>query len=208
MTPCSRSSSSARAWRLDAAATSEANEILRRHGLPEVNTRVIVTDMDGNARSGFVADAFSEENTELGISDEGVKIALDDGTIIEEFITQLDRTGIQIAALPSETSVKEGEGAPLVGEEAPALPDAPPGAEAPLQAPAGLVPEAGSAPGDSRRRRLFGDQDRAEAGTGRVEATDADLVTLTGDQVDVDLRPDDAAVVITGDHRARRARAA
>lgn len=140
MTLCSRSSSSARAWRLDAAATSEANEILRRHGLPEVNTRVVVSDPEGNARSGFVADAFSEENTEFGIADEGVKIVLDDGTMLEEFIAQLDRTGIQIAALPSETSVKEGEGAPLVGEEAPALPDHPPARKRPYTGLRGWCP--------------------------------------------------------------------
>ena len=112
---------------MDAAATSEANEILRRNDLPEVNTRVVVTDLEGNARPGMVADAFSEENDELGISEEGVKIALDDGTMLEEFVAQLDRLGIEITSAGAEV--------------APAAPKPPKTEETPPAAPVEAAPD-------------------------------------------------------------------
>ena len=79
-----------------AEATGTANDILRRNGLPAVGARVTVTLPDGETAPGEVADAFTETNAELGLAEDGIKIALDGGGTFEQFVTDLGQRGIAI----------------------------------------------------------------------------------------------------------------
>ncbi len=81
----------------DAEASESANAILRRNNLPLVGARVIVTLPDGETAVGEVTDAFQETNAELGFTEDGIKVALDDGGVFEEFVTDMDQRGIVVA---------------------------------------------------------------------------------------------------------------
>lgn len=79
----------------DGDATTRANEILRAHNLPEVGARVTV-DRGAGPVAGEVVDAFTAENAELGLKDDGIKIALDDGTTFEEFVDTIAASRVRI----------------------------------------------------------------------------------------------------------------
>ena len=78
-------------------ATDSANDILQRNNLPAVGARVTVTQPDGEAATGEVTDSFTESNAELGLEEDGIKIALDDGGVFEEFVGDIADRGIVIA---------------------------------------------------------------------------------------------------------------
>jgi hypothetical protein len=82
-----------------AAGTSKANQVLRATGMPDVGTRVDVSH-NGRTQQGAVADAWT---VSVGGQDSvGVKIKLDDGTMIEEPIATLHDMGVIVTpvALP------------------------------------------------------------------------------------------------------------
>ncbi len=80
----------------DVTASTSANEILTRNGLPNVNSRVTVTLSDGKVTAGKVEDAFTETNEELGLQSDGVRVALDDGQQVVEFFDDMHEFGVTI----------------------------------------------------------------------------------------------------------------
>ena len=140
----------------DGDAVTEANAILVRNDLPETNTPVSVTLSDGTLRTGTIIDAFTQENAELGVVDDGVKVLLDDGSMLEEFTEQLRRSGVSISPL-TEIDIS---GAPLDQQ----------GID-PTQTPP-LAPEAGSpaaGPGGTIQESEVTDDRKAESGLARPE---------------------------------------
>ncbi len=79
----------------DGEATQRANAILDRMGQPHVGQRITKTE-NGVDISGVVDDAFAETVDELGITDEGIKIRLDDGTTFEAFGKTLADMGVAL----------------------------------------------------------------------------------------------------------------
>ncbi|MEK9722782.1 MAG: hypothetical protein VW405_04770, partial [Rhodospirillaceae bacterium] len=85
-----------RAIQQDAAASTRANQILARAGLPPIGTRVTI-ERGGQTQRGTVEDAFTQDVDEIGLSDDGVRIRLDGGGTFEEFATTLRQSGVRIA---------------------------------------------------------------------------------------------------------------
>lgn len=105
----------------EARQTSDA--ILAKYGFPSVGSRVTVDYGDGRVASGTVSDAFTQANPQLGISGDGIKIALDNGTTFEEFADTLRRTGVRISpeaqAQPEAAQpprIRPEEAAPVAAE--------------------------------------------------------------------------------------------
>lgn len=80
----------------EADATKRADDILSAAGLPGVGSRVTIDYGDGRTQSGVIDDAFTGEAAEIGVTGEGVKIKLDDGTTFEEFFDTLAQSGARI----------------------------------------------------------------------------------------------------------------
>jgi hypothetical protein len=83
-----------------ADGTTKANQVLRASGIPDVGTRVTVSH-NGKQQHGAIADAWTVNVA--GQDSVGVKIKLDDGTMIEEPVDTLRDMGVTITpvALPS-----------------------------------------------------------------------------------------------------------
>jgi hypothetical protein len=77
-----------------AEGTTRANQMLRAHGMPDVGTRVTVSHA-GRAQKGAIADVWTVDVA--GQTQTGVKIRMDDGTMIEEPLATLQDMGVQIA---------------------------------------------------------------------------------------------------------------
>jgi hypothetical protein len=73
----------------DTAATKKADAILGRNGLPPVNTPVSV-----NGAAGIVADAFASERGD------GLKVLMEDGSVLVGIVDDLRARGVQIGAAP------------------------------------------------------------------------------------------------------------
>lgn len=133
----------------DAAATQTADDILTAAGVPSVGNRVTINYPDGRSATGEVIDAFDERNADLGVSGQGVKIRLDNGTTFEEFFDTLRQSGASIApeaqtqaVAPSNTTLPTAETAASVQPTMPEQ-DAPAAAPLPIpEQPAAGVPAA------------------------------------------------------------------
>lgn len=148
-----------------AEGASRADQILDQNGLPAVGTRVTVTYPDGRTQTGEIADAFREENAELGITAEGVKVRLDDGSMLEEFFPTLADAGVRIAA------------APMAAEESPLAPVLPAESIPARAAPAGEQLAAATPPAAP-------EPSRAPAPAAGAAEADADGVTYAGQYPD------------------------
>lgn len=76
-----------------ASATGETNQVLSGAGMPDVGTRVDVTH-NGKTKKGAIADAWTVDVA--GENHTGVKIRLDDGTMIEEPVETLRAMGVTV----------------------------------------------------------------------------------------------------------------
>lgn len=79
--------------------TTKANQALRANGMPDVGTRVTVSHA-GRSQKGAIADVWTVDVA--GQTQTGVKIRMDDGTMIEEPVATLADMGVEITpeALP------------------------------------------------------------------------------------------------------------
>jgi N12 class adenine-specific DNA methylase len=87
-----------------AQGTTQANQVLRATGMPDVGTRVNVSH-NGRTQQGAVADAWTVNVA--GQDNVGVKIRLDDGTMIEEPVATLHDMGVQITPVPLPSGLPE-----------------------------------------------------------------------------------------------------
>jgi hypothetical protein len=95
-----------------AQGTTQANQVLRASGVPDVGTRVAVTH-NGRTQHGAVADAWTVNVA--GQDSVGVKIKLDDGTMIEEPVATLRDMGVQITPVTLPSGLPEQDLANPVG---------------------------------------------------------------------------------------------
>lgn len=79
-------------------ATGRADAILAQNGMPEIGARVSIDQGDGTVASGVIEDAFA-----IGDS-AGVKIKLDDGSLLEEHFADLRDAGVVINRQALETA--------------------------------------------------------------------------------------------------------
>lgn len=93
-----------------ATATSDANNILAKAGLPGIGARVRLAYPDGREIGGAVVDGFTT-STQTGASADGVKIKLDNGTMFEEFADTIRTAGVQITPEGAKSSVTPAPGA-------------------------------------------------------------------------------------------------
>jgi hypothetical protein len=87
-----------------ADGTTKANQVLRASGIPDVGTRVTVSH-NGRQQHGAVADAWTVNVA--GQDSVGVKIRLDDGTMIEEPIDTLRDMGVSITPVQLPSGLPE-----------------------------------------------------------------------------------------------------
>jgi len=153
-----------RAIMQDGDTTTQANDILRRNSLPEVDTRVVVTRGD-RQQVGTVVDAFRTEAN--GMADDGIKVALNDGTTFEARVSMLRHTGATILPVPAQPA----EGQPAAEASGPRAPTQP--------AP---VSEAPTGPYVDEFRALVADDTEAAAIISEVAGRDAPWSSLTLDE--------------------------
>lgn len=98
-----------------AEAMPAADDILARNGAPKVGSRVSF-NMGGRNVAGTINDAFSIDGGEAG-SEHGVKITLDDGSVVSEPFSVLNDMGVRLAPLsdvPPEVAALGPEKSPSI----------------------------------------------------------------------------------------------
>lgn len=76
-------------------AEAAGTDALKGLGLPGVGSRVQLDMGNGRTAAGVMQDTFTHTDNDLG-AEQGIRIAMDDGTTFEEFISSIQRGGMRI----------------------------------------------------------------------------------------------------------------
>jgi murein DD-endopeptidase MepM/ murein hydrolase activator NlpD len=116
-----------------AQATQDVSSSLEGNGLPGVGKRVGIDLGNGRTLTGTMGDTFTHNDPELG-AQQGIRVALDDGTSYEEFLSQIQRGGVKLSEMqaPSPEDIISGKFAPPAPDGEAAAPEGATPATAPI----------------------------------------------------------------------------